>query len=126
MAENVIYTIGSSNRDVLEFIELLKYYHIQTLIDIRRFPTSKFEHFKKKNLNRILREKGGYENYIRSEEFKGGLEKLENFAKKKICAIMCSERFPWKCHRRFVAQELLSSGWKVIHIIEKDKTWENK
>jgi uncharacterized protein (DUF488 family) len=34
-----------------------------------------------------------------------------------------SERFPWKCHRRWVVGKLVESGWDIIHIIERGKIW---
>ena len=53
-----IYTLGTSNRKIEEFLEILEKYSIQTVIDVRRWPTSKwFEHFKKENLQKILEEK---------------------------------------------------------------------
>lgn len=39
-------------------------------------------------------------------------------------ARICAEKFPWKCHRSFIAQELEKKKIKVIHIIEKEKIWE--
>ncbi len=53
-----IYTIGHSNRTISEFIRLLKKYRIQALIDVRRFPSSRFEHFKKERLEKILAGEG--------------------------------------------------------------------
>ena len=53
-----IYTIGHSNRSADEFIRLLKKFGVDIVADIRRFPTSKFEHFRKENLEKILHENG--------------------------------------------------------------------
>jgi uncharacterized protein (DUF488 family) len=53
-----IYTLGISNRTLEEFLEILKIYSIQTVIDVRRWPTSKwFEDFKKENIQKILEER---------------------------------------------------------------------
>jgi len=77
-----IYTIGHSNRSAAEFVRLLKKYGIQTLVDVRRFPSSKFEHFKKEKLERILAREGIY--YIWMEELGGyrrkGLKNSPNIA----------------------------------------------
>lgn len=137
-----IYTIGSSNRSRQEFINLLKAYKIEALLDVRRFPKSRFPHFEKENLSGNLDKegfeyfwfgkelggyrKGGYEKYLDSEEFKKGLSKIEEIAEKKSSCIMCAERFPWKCHRRFIAQALEKNGWRVIHILGERKTWIRK
>lgn len=49
-----IYTIGHSNRDLKNFINLLLKHNIDVLVDVRRFPTSKFGHFKAENLKFAL------------------------------------------------------------------------
>lgn len=36
-------------------------------------------------------------------------------------AIMCAEAVPWRCHRSLIADALISRGWKVLHIMSKDK-----
>ena len=44
----------------------------------------------------------------------------------KKVALLCAERFSWKCHRRLIGSFLQKEGFQVIHIIEKDKLWESK
>jgi len=140
-AHGKIYTLGTSNRKIEEFLDILKFYKIDCVIDIRRFPTSRWEHFKKENLEKALKEeniayfylgkelggyrKGGYEKYTEKEFFKKGIEKLEKIAIKRVCVFICAERLPWKCHRRFVGKALQQRGWKVIHIIDLKKEWED-
>lgn len=137
-----IYTLGSSNRNPQEFVALLNFYQIDTLIDVRSFPTSKFEHFKQENLGKILREKGieyiylgkelggyrkgGYETYTKTQAYKYGLSKTEKIAEKNTCSIMCAERLPWRCHRRFIGDSLKKRGWKAIHVIDEKRIWESK
>lgn len=134
-----IYSIGSSRRTEEEFVEILSAYKINLLIDVRSFPVSKLEHFRKENLEWILKEagigyqylgrqlggyrKGGYEAYTGTEDFKNGIDKLEELASQVTSVFMCAERFPWKCHRRFVARALGKRGCDVVHIIEKDRVW---
>ncbi|MEM2508920.1 MAG: DUF488 family protein, partial [Candidatus Thermoplasmatota archaeon] len=50
MDGKVIFSIGHSNRSKEEFLELLRKYEIEAIADVRRFPTSKFEIYKKENL----------------------------------------------------------------------------
>jgi len=135
-----VYTLGTSNRTQDEFIELLKLYNIKAVIDVRRFPTSKWEHFKKENLQKFLKEKniryfylgrelggyrkGGYEEYTRSELFKKGIENLEKISIKANSALVCAEKLPWRCHRRFIGEKLKEKGWRVVHIIERQRCWE--
>jgi len=136
----VTYTIGTSTRTADEFLSLLKLHNIELLIDIRRFPTSRFEHFKKENLKTLLESNGieyvylgeklgGYRRlkyieYTKTEEFKTALMELENNLTRKNSVIMCAERFPWRCHRRFVSIELQKRGWDVLHIIDEKRIWK--
>jgi uncharacterized protein (DUF488 family) len=60
---------------------------------------------------------------METELFERGLERLEEIGRGKRTAFFCSERFPWRCHRRWVARKLAQRGWKVIHIIEKGRIW---
>lgn len=138
----IIYTLGTSTYSKEEFLELLKHYNIETVVDVRSFPQSRFEHFKKENLERIFKEegfnyvylgeelggfrKGGYLSYTKSIPYKAGISHLEQIGKESITAFICAERFPWKCHRRFIASSLEERGWHVEHIIEKDRIWRPK
>ncbi len=138
----LIYSLGSSTRELPEFLDLLRAYDIQCLVDVRRFPTSRFEWFKREHLTKGCQEtgldyfylggelggyrKGGYEEYIKSLEFREALEKLKKIAAHKKTAFMCSERLPWKCHRRFIAFQLKKEGWEVVHIIDRERTWQPK
>lgn len=134
-----IYTLGTDRRSEEDFIEILLAYNIQSLIDIRRFPKSKITFFTRENLEKVIEKegieyhflgaelggfrKGGYEAYTMTDDFRKGLQKLEEIASKKRSVIICAERFPWKCHRKWVARELRRRGWEVDHIIEKGKIW---
>ncbi len=53
-----IFTIGHSNHPFEEFLEILKAFEIETLVDIRRYPGSrKYPHFNKDHLEKSLPEK---------------------------------------------------------------------
>ncbi len=134
-----IYTLGTDRRSEEDFIEILHAYNIQSLIDVRSFPRSKIPVFRKENLERLLvREgieyhflgkelggfrKGGYAAYIITEEFKEGVDLLESIASARMSVIICAERFPWKCHRKWISRELHKRNWEVEHIIDKGKLW---
>jgi len=49
-----IWTIGHSNRSINTFLELLSEHGNQVLVDVRSFPTSKVEHFKKEKMEKWL------------------------------------------------------------------------
>lgn len=135
-----IYTIGHSNRSLDQFLRLLRLYGIDAVIDVRRFPTSrKVPHFKREHLEEALRKAGvkyywlgdllggfrpgGYENYMATEGFAKGLRRLlEIVDSHERPAIMCRERLWFRCHRRFISDELVKLGYEVIHIIEAGET----
>ena len=118
----IFYTLGSSNRSLDEFLELLRGYGIEVLVDVRRFPTSKFDHFKRENLEKAVQaagieyaylgkelggyRTGGYPRYLESPAFSEGIQALLEIAKGKRGCILCAERLPGRCHRRFIAQAL--------------------
>jgi uncharacterized protein (DUF488 family) len=145
-----VYTIGHSNRSIEEFLRLLLKYGIEVVADVRRFPTSKHEHFKRENLKKYLNEKGikyvwfeglggyrkkitnaspntaiksegfrNYADYMMTGEFKSQIARLAQIARENRTAIMCAERFFWKCHRRFISDYLTLMGFKVYHIFDK-------
>lgn len=137
--KKILYTLGTSQRTLSQFLELFQEYHLQAGVDIRSFPTSRFPHFSKEPLEQSLEakgieyfylgrelggfRKGGYPDYMKSEAFKMGLERLEEIGNLKRTVFFCAEKFPWRCHRRWVAQTLVQRGWSVIHIIEPGKLW---
>jgi uncharacterized protein (DUF488 family) len=137
MPQPAIYTLGTSIHPKEEFIELLGYYHIETVVDVRSFPQTRFEHFRKENLVRILKEagfgyaylgkelggfrKGGYPAYTKTIPYQEGIVRLAQIGRQTTSAFICAERFPWKCHRRFIASTLQQRGWQVAHIIDKKR-----
>lgn len=53
--QHIIFTIGHSTHTIGEFIEMLKEFNIEMLVDIRHFPASrKFPQFNKGNLEKYL------------------------------------------------------------------------
>ena len=146
-----IFTIGHSNRSFEEFLNLLKESQIQTLVDIRRFPSSrKFPYFNRDALAPLLEAQGieylwfenlggfrhsgknesspnaglespGFRNYadhMMTDEFHATVRDLLTIAARRSTAIMCAERFFWKCHRRLLSDFLVAQGAGVIHILE--------
>ena len=138
-----LYTIGHSNRTMEDFLEILKAHDIKNLVDVRRFPGSKkFPHFNRENFEKVLLEnsinyfylgeelggfrKGGYRKYIKTNDFREGINKLIQIGNKARTVLMCTERFFWRCHRRYISDELVKLNHKVIHIIDKKRTYEHK
>lgn len=131
--KKIIYTIGSAARSQDDFLKTLRDYGVNTLVDVRRFPTSKYEHFKRENLDMFLLSseieyvymggelggfrKGDYEAYVKTREYKQALKSLQKVAKRNPTVIMCCEKLPAGCHRRYISQSLKKLGWKVVDII---------
>jgi len=140
--QTTVYTLGTSTRSSQEFLDLLLGENIEMVVDVRRFPTSRFEHFRRDQLSKFLAEADigysylgevlggyrshGYQSFIDTGEFKRGLAQLEKMAGEKKVAIVCAERFPWRCHRRFISLELEKHGWRVVHIIDSERRWVPK
>jgi uncharacterized protein (DUF488 family) len=61
-----------------------------------------------------------YADYAMSEEFRAGLGRLREPGRKLRCAIMCAEALWWRCHRRIIADYLVSEGEAVFHILGMD------
>lgn len=64
----------------------------------------------------------GYADYMETEEFCAGIEKLSELAIRKRTAAMCAEVLWWRCHRALIADYLKSRGALVRHIISLQKT----
>ena len=58
-----------------------------------------------------------YADYALSDAFHQGLSNLLELSETKRCAIMCSEAVWWRCHRRIVADYLLTAGRNVFHLM---------
>ncbi len=157
-----MYTLGHNGRDFNEFIELLRRFSIEILVDIRRFPKSRFEWFNKEFLEIslprygveyiALKELGAlgisreieplpilsectpsktYRAYITylltNPKAKEALNKLMDLIKKnRVVCIMCRERIPWRCHRKYVSDILMAKGFKVIHILDISSVQEHR
>lgn len=135
-----IYTLGSSTRTAAEFLAALAAFGVRTVADVRRFPRSiRYPHFGGDALTDLLGTAAaayawlgddlggyrveGYPAYRETGPFLRGLTRLEVLARGSPTAILCAERLPWRCHRRFIATALRLRGWEVVHILEADRTW---
>lgn len=148
-------------------MSLLREFQIETLVDIRRYPSSrKFPHFNRETLRKLLSAQGigyiwleslggrrhqgkgddspavrhppaenmglrspgfrNYADYMATVEFKGAVSELLATAAISRTAIMCAEKFYWKCHRRLLSDCLFSKGVEVIHIVEPGKICAHK
>ena len=58
-----------------------------------------------------------YADYSLTQAFHGGLARLRALGHERRCAIMCAEAVWWRCHRRIIADYLISMGEVVFHIL---------
>ena len=57
-----------------------------------------------------------YADHMESEEFRAGLERLQELARRRRAALMCAEAEWRRCHRRLIADALVVRGWRAVHI----------
>ena len=142
-----IYTIGHSNYSMEKFIEMLKMFNINCIVDTRAIPYSKYnKQFDKENIKKTLLSEGFYYIYmgmelaakrvnklsynnegfadfdkvIKEKEFQNGVNRLRNGCKKgyKI-AILGAMQDPIRCQRGILIGKYLSSnGFNVNHILD--------
>lgn len=142
----LIYTIGYGNRTISEFLDLLRHYQVEVLVDTRSLPYSRFRpDFRKKAFQQHL-ENGGFQylylgdalggKYVDpdcvvdgkvdldcllgKEAFRSALDQVETAARQgQTLALMCAELRPESCHRTWMlAPLLLDRGLDVLHIDE--------
>jgi len=140
----VIFTVGHSNHSIEKFIDLIKSYGIETIVELRSVPKSKYSpHFNKPNLTYELSRNGikyldmgkylggrpddksvlNIDNKIeedlieKKEWYLNSIQRLLNLSNESKIAIMCSEENPNNCHRGYIiTHTLLKKGEEVSHI----------
>jgi len=68
----------------------------------------------------------GYAEYMETDEFATGLERLEELARSQPTTIMCAEGDWRRCHRRLIADALSGRGWRIVHIRPDGRTEEHQ
>ncbi len=144
MKDSTLYSIGHGNKAIETFIEELRFFGIDFLIDIRSKPYSKYNtQFNGNEIKYTLSDNNitytymgdvlgglpddpscytnGFVDYDKLKEkdfFKKGLQRLVKAYEKKIkVAIMCSESKPEECHRtKLIGEELRKMGINLNHI----------
>lgn len=131
-----IQTIGHSTLALDEFIERLTAHGIALVVDVRGFAGSKkFPHFNREVIDAALAQSGieylwlgnllggyrtgGYAAFTETAVFQQGLDRLLRAAARRKTAIMCAEGAWFRCHRRYIADQLVRKGHTVLHITSK-------
>ena len=149
------FTIGHGNYPIDLFIDSVRSAGIDTIIDVRSTPYSRFNpHFNRENLEKSLKESaigyrfmgdwlGGrytdpgllfpdgtvdYRKVQDTEQFKEGISRLlAVISSGKTIALMCAEKEPERCHRfALISPVLQSKGITVIHIRPEGKLQSNE
>lgn len=143
---NTIYTIGHSTIEVEVFLNLVKKYDINCIVDIRSTPYSQFApQFNRENLKYFLKQNSmqylymGREFGARRDEkelyndsgeldfvkaagskiFNEGIDRIAKGIQKGYrIAFMCTEKEPMDCHRTImVGRKFNDLGYNVINIL---------
>jgi uncharacterized protein (DUF488 family) len=142
----LVFTIGHGTRPARELVDGLCAADVATLVDVRRFPSSRRNpQFDRDALKATLAESGiayrhaeelggrrtgepGEERFrcigtpaFRSYAARMGTEAWQealaaSLAEPRPC-FMCAETLWWRCHRRLVAELLVARGHEVVHLI---------
>ena len=64
----------------------------------------------------------GYADYMETDAFGDGMDRLLDIARRQRTAIMCSEAVWWRCHRSLISDYLKAKGVDVIHILAAGKS----
>jgi uncharacterized protein (DUF488 family) len=59
-----------------------------------------------------------YADYMETPEFEAALDGLLVHATESVCAVMCAEAVPWRCHRTLIADAVEARGMPVFHILD--------
>ena len=143
-----IYTLGHSNYPFDKFIEILKKYDINCVVDIRAIPYSKYntqynkeffqanlkklgytyiymaDEFGAKRRTRNSYNDEGYADFdkvILEDEFKRGIERLKvGCSKNYKIVLLGAMQEPIRCHRAILlGKELIKAGFDVKHIMHE-------
>jgi len=132
-----IFSIGHSNRKDDELVDLLKENNITDLVDVRTYPSSKYNpQFNRQNLENLLpargikyhwrgRNLGGLGGNVLFNETVQKMLDISN-DERRLC-VMCSEAKPEDCHRSQTIQPVVEKlGGQMVHILWRKKGEDGK
>ena len=139
-----LFTIGHSNHPIERFLELVRGADVTAIADVRSIPASRRYHwFNAARLKARLEAEGiayvplgdalggrprearlyrdGVADYAAmacTQEFRAGLDRVGEGARRYRVCLMCAEREPLDCHRcLLVAPALAARGFAIGHIL---------
>lgn len=151
MGREGFMTIGYGNMGITDFIERIKRFRVNCIIDVRTRPYSKYNvAFNKEELRDRLKQEGisyfwlgnklggnydkikfcdgqgrvDYEKVAESEKFAEGIREIERMIPQNNICIMCSETDPIRCHRFLLISRALKE-YNICHIMPDGKIVKN-
>lgn len=148
MAAKTLFTIGHSTHEINYFVDLLKAYDVNCVVDVRTLAASRFNpQYNKSALSASLRDnkityihmpeefgarhtdpslltngRVDFDKVRKSESFKKGVERIRHGVNKGFTiALMCAEAEPLECHRFSMISVALKDEFDIVHIL-KDKS----
>lgn len=140
-----LFTIGHSNHPIERFLELARGTGITAIADVRSTPASRrYPWFNQARLaprlaqegiayvplgdvlggrprdRRLYRDDGvaDYDAMARTDDFRAGLDRVAEGARRYRVCLMCAEREPLDCHRcLLVARAFAERGFTVGHVL---------
>ena len=141
-----VFTVGHGTRPIEELLEVLDEAGVRTLVDVRRFPSSRrHPQFNQPALADALEGAGiAYRHAVELGGRRSGEPGEERFGCIRVAAFrsyaarmgtpewqealvaalaepkpcfMCAETLWWRCHRRLIAELLDARGQEVIHLL---------
>lgn len=133
----MIFTIGTSNRPLGEFLGELQKRGITHLVDVRSSPYSRFPWFNRPQIERWAEHQGYMYNWQGAvlggrsttpkddPAYLAALERILEASRREPVAIFCSEGDPAQCHRTWdVGAELLAAYSSPVRSILRDGSEE--
>ncbi len=139
-----LFTVGHSNLDFQEFVNLLRDSGVDLLVDVRSRPhSSRFPQFSQPGFQKLLEAEGisylclgeelggrpddpdaygsnglvDYRARRKSYAFGAGVERVLKELERRTIALMCAEEDPLECHRfLMICPELMNDGIRPLHI----------
>ena len=147
MSAKRLFTVGHSNREPAEFVELLLRHGVTTVADVRSQPYSRhLPQFNRETLTEWLARRGisyiflgeelgarrsepecyvdgqaRYELIAKTPAFRKGLDRIRSRVEQDLIALMCAEKDPLVCHRTILVAKALRSEMEIEHIISKEE-----
>jgi uncharacterized protein (DUF488 family) len=141
-----VFTVGHGTRPIDELLEVLEGAEARTLVDVRRYPSSRrHPQFNQAALAAAVEGAGiAYRHAVELGGRRSGEPGEESFRCIEVAAFrsyaarmrtrewqdalaaalaesepcfMCAETLWWRCHRRLIAELLMARGDEVVHLL---------